>query len=355
MGDAASKADCACCGPQDPALEQQAQYTAPNVASAYSVPQGGGPAPAPRTLQRAPAASVPGGGEQDFLPEGGGWADEEEHASPLFVPPPPPMTEAELRAEKEKAERAARRESEEEAAQKARQATAAAQQRQQPPPRSERAPHPAPPPAPRPAAAAPAADAPPSRSPPAAAAAAAGAAPAASGGGFGGGMDLEVVLIDLEGAETQAYISALTEISGGMGSVGPDNAQLRDFLLTNTALSADDLDTELLKVATASESFSVEMDGFISLIRENCISENDALQQFISLSSDGMEITAEDCRSGLLNLLQHRLNMSWPEATAERVFDVVMVDAALTISMEQWITYCKKIGRIARLARYLRL
>mmetsp|Transcript_95019 Transcript_95019/g.251074 ORF Transcript_95019/g.251074 Transcript_95019/m.251074 type:complete len:171 (+) Transcript_95019:2-514(+) len=170
-------------------------------------------------------------------------------------------------------------------------------------------------------------------------------------------MDLEIVLCDLEGAETQAYGALLLDFAGHTGgtSVQPDDVRMRDFILTNSALSVEDLDTELLKVASASETFTIDLEGFLSLLRNHAINENDALQQFISLSTDGVEITSEDCRSGLLNLLQHRLHTKWPEQTNERVFDVVMRDAHLTIGMEQWITFSKQMGRIARLARHLQL
>jgi len=171
------------------------------------------------------------------------------------------------------------------------------------------------------------------------------------------GLDLEILLIDLPGAELQTYGSAMLSLAGPSGGslLQPDNIQLRDFLLTNSAISSEDLDMELLKVASANDTFSIDTDGFLGLLREHAVSENDALQQFIALSPEGTEISGQDCRSGLANLLQQRLHTNWPASTTERVVDVVMKEAQLTIGMEQWIGFARHLGRVARLARYLKL
>jgi len=165
-------------------------------------------------------------------------------------------------------------------------------------------------------------------------------------------LTLEVMLADLDGAEYTAYGAAFDSFSGNGAALQPSDEKLRDFIVTNSAITLQDLDMDLLKIASTNESLTIDKAGFLQLLRDNSINEGDALQQFMGMASDGESLPSEDCRTGLLNLIQQKLNTNFSDNRSEQIFDIVMVDAGLTVSMEQWVSYCKKVGRIVRLARY---
>eukprot|EP00929_Paragymnodinium_shiwhaense_P020467 TRINITY_DN13639_c0_g1_i1.p1 TRINITY_DN13639_c0_g1~~TRINITY_DN13639_c0_g1_i1.p1 ORF type:complete len:363 (+),score=81.96 TRINITY_DN13639_c0_g1_i1:150-1238(+) len=165
---------------------------------------------------------------------------------------------------------------------------------------------------------------------------------------------VQSLLKDINGFEAAMYGDAFSSFATA-GFAEPDNRQLRDFLLANSALSMDDLDTELLKVASASESFSIELAGFLKLMQDHSVADSEALNQFVGLTSDGETITSEDCRTGLLRLMESELGASIGAQRADVIFDTVMGAAGLTISMEEWFVCCKQTARIVRLLRFAHL
>mmetsp|Transcript_69233 Transcript_69233/g.122466 ORF Transcript_69233/g.122466 Transcript_69233/m.122466 type:complete len:277 (-) Transcript_69233:41-871(-) len=171
-----------------------------------------------------------------------------------------------------------------------------------------------------------------------------------------GTASFEDVLADLEGAEQAAYTAAFKSLAAGQASLTPDHEQLRNFVLLNSGVGEGDLDTELLKIASTSESFSIDADSFVMLLRTNAVSDSEALEVFVSMSADGETVSAEDCRNGLFSMLSSSsLGDSLPADRSERIIDTVMTDAGLTVNMEQWLGYSKTAGRIVRLASYAKV
>eukprot|EP00435_Cladocopium_sp_Y103_P052623 s2_g16.t1 len=224
---------------------------------------------------------------------------------------------------------------------------------------------------PRSAAAAPPTSAPPAPAPAApaapAATAAASAAPAprkkepvksapvkrqqdSPGQGFG----IDAVLTDLEGAEQAAFKAAFKSLSSGLEVLPLDHDQLRSFILINSGVTEQDLEVEMLKLASARDDFSIDATALISLLREHPISDDDVLNLFMSLSTDGESLSAEECRTGLLQLTSRLPETGLSEERMDRVFDTVMTSAGLTVSMEEWMQYAKTAARILRLIAYSR-
>ncbi|CAE7460061.1 B'ETA [Symbiodinium natans] len=116
-------------------------------------------------------------------------------------------------------------------------------------------------------------------------------------------LSLEGILADLEGAETSAWGSAFASLAKGQEALQPDHNQLRSFIETNSAVS--DIDTELLKIASTNEAFAIDRDAFVMLLRMNPVNESEALESFLRLSGGGDNISSEDCRTGLFQLLQN--------------------------------------------------
>lgn len=159
------------------------------------------------------------------------------------------------------------------------------------------------------------------------------------------------ILSNLEGSEEVLYGEAFASFPGGLnGFVMLDCVAMRDFICTNSSISMDDIDLELLKIASPDEGLSLH--GFLHLLREFSISDGDSISHFMGLSSDGETLVAEECRSGLLLFAQQRLMTNFNDDRWECIFNTVMWDASVSVSMEQWINYCKFTGRIVRLLRY---
>jgi len=162
------------------------------------------------------------------------------------------------------------------------------------------------------------------------------------------------VLSNLDGSEEVLYGEAFASFPGGLnGFVGLDSTAMRDFICTNSAISMDDIDLELLKVASPDEGLSRE--GFLLLLRDFSISDGDSISHFMGLSADGESLVSEECRSGLLLFAQQKLMTNFSDDRWECIFNTVMWDAGVSVSMEQWLGYCKFTGRIVRLLRYAQL
>jgi len=175
-----------------------------------------------------------------------------------------------------------------------------------------------------------------------------------SRGAAGREVSADDILSNLEGSEEVLYGDAFSSFPGGATSfVTLDCLPMRDFLVTNSCISMDDLDLELLKVAQTDDGLS--RDGFLQLLREFAVSDSDSLGQFMGLSSNGESLAAEECRSGLLLFCQQKLSTNFSDDRWECVFNAVLWDAGITVDMEKWCIYCKTTARMVRLLRYAQL
>jgi hypothetical protein len=162
------------------------------------------------------------------------------------------------------------------------------------------------------------------------------------------------ILSDLEGSEKVLYSEAFTMFPGGRnGFVGLDCAAMREFLCTNSVLTMQDVDVELLKAASTEEGLSKL--SFLQLLGEHSVLESDAISNFLSLSADGDSLASDECRSGLLLFAQQTLSSNFSEERWELILNTVMWDAGVVVPMEQWISYCKLCGRIVWLLRYIQV
>merc|ERR1712113_1296871 len=123
-------------------------------------------------------------------------------------------------------------------------------------------------------------------------------------------------------------------------------------ILANTGIEPNDLDMELLKIASSNDAFGIDRNGFMQIIRDNAVTDGEAIEHFLGQSSNGQTMTSEDCRDGLLHALQRRLGATLTAPQNERMFDLIMADVEAEVSMEQWVALCKRAGRIVRLARF---
>jgi len=170
------------------------------------------------------------------------------------------------------------------------------------------------------------------------------------GGGYGGGgagLSADAILSDLDGAEMKAYQDAYVSFGGG-SPVPLDNAQMRDFLQQNAAI--EDIDVVLLQAMN--DNMQVEMGAFISVLQTNAMGDGDAIGQFSSLSTDGEQLAAEECRTGLTMMGMDRFAVNYNDDRWDGILNMVMMDAGPTVNLEQWIRYCKTVARYIRLFKY---
>mmetsp|Transcript_139604 Transcript_139604/g.246501 ORF Transcript_139604/g.246501 Transcript_139604/m.246501 type:complete len:275 (-) Transcript_139604:129-953(-) len=175
-----------------------------------------------------------------------------------------------------------------------------------------------------------------------------------SRGAAGREVSADDILSNLEGSEEVLYGDAFSSFPGGATSfVTLDCLPMRDFLVTNSCISMDDLDLELLKVAQTDDGLS--RDGFLQLLREFAVSDSDSLGQFMGLSSNGESLAADECRSGLLLFCQQKLSTNFSDDRWDCIFNAILWDAGITVDMEKWCIYCKTTARMVRLLRYAQL
>lgn len=161
----------------------------------------------------------------------------------------------------------------------------------------------------------------------------------------------EDIISNLEDAEEMLYgrDTFAMLLSGQQLSVGLDSAAMRDFILSNSTISSDDIDMELLKVASPDEGLSRE--AFLCLLREFPVSEANSISSFMELSENGETIASEECRTGLLLFGQQQLASNLSDEQWERILNSVMRDAGVAVKLEEWLVYCKLLARMVRLLR----
>lgn len=184
---------------------------------------------------------------------------------------------------------------------------------------------------------------------------------AASAGGSTGGLTFASVLADLEDSEQMVFGSSFQAFNSG-NPVPYTHDGLKDFVATNTAVSFQDLDTELVRVASANEDMQVTVSDFLAVLRENAASDTAMLESFLNLAASspgGSEaIEASECRSGLLMFFNDQLGpqvVAMSEQRWEAVFDSVMSDCGPTVSMDSWTMYAKRIARVIRVVHLAKL
>merc|ERR1719506_557212 len=135
----------------------------------------------------------------------------------------------------------------------------------------------------------------------------AGGAPAGGASGVGvAGLTEDQILSDLPSAEQKAYQEAFITFAGG--SPAPlDNQQMRSFLANNASI--DDIDVTLLQ-AMNQDSMSIDLNCFLELLRNNAMSDGDAIGQFTQLSQDGVSLASEECRTGLTMMGMEKFNVN---------------------------------------------
>jgi len=167
-------------------------------------------------------------------------------------------------------------------------------------------------------------------------------------------VTFDLVLSDLEQAEDQAWGSAFKQFDDSKrGSVQMDHVLMREFLIENSALTMDTLDTALLRLLD--EDGGVDVGKFLMVLRTNAVDEGQTIEQFMNLARENDSIPSEDCRSGLHMFGTQWLQTNFSQEQWDRIFNVIMMDAGAVVPMEQWHNYSLNLGRITRLVNYCKI
>mmetsp|Transcript_78139 Transcript_78139/g.252990 ORF Transcript_78139/g.252990 Transcript_78139/m.252990 type:complete len:224 (-) Transcript_78139:207-878(-) len=160
-------------------------------------------------------------------------------------------------------------------------------------------------------------------------------------------VSFDTARADLLAAEQTVYSQVFSKLPGGnSGKVPLDTEELKNFFMINTGVDETELETEILKTGALDQG-GMNLEMFMQFIRDNPgVTDAMAISDFLNISSDGQSASSQDCRSRLLILGKETLGAKFSEEQWESLFDTVMEDADLTVSMEQWIGYSKRAARI---------
>jgi len=173
--------------------------------------------------------------------------------------------------------------------------------------------------------------------------------PGGGGGGYGGGAGLteDAILSDLASSEEKAYQDAFNAFNGGQ-PVPLDNAAMRSFIDTNA--SCDDVEIALLQAMD--DTMTVQFYTFLELLRNNSMADTEIIGAFTQLSSDGVQLSAEETRNGLVMLSSSMMQRNFTDNRWDAILNMVMMDAGPTVDMEQWMRYAKTVARFIRLFQF---
>merc|ERR1712228_440326 len=100
--------------------------------------------------------------------------------------------------------------------------------------------------------------------------------------------------------------------------------------------------------------------NFMRLLTNRAEVETMAIEQFLSMSCNGETVTLEQCRNGLLQFgkQQCEFRASQPPQLSEdqwnRILESVLGESKIkTVTLEIWISFCRRASRMARLAYYV--
>lgn len=166
----------------------------------------------------------------------------------------------------------------------------------------------------------------------------------------GGSITMDLILSDLETAESIVYGEVFANLDDAhSGHVPLDHMLLPEYLQTRTALEGTEMDQVLLSKAKKVEGQDViDVDSFCAICREHAVSEMQVTGHFFSLG-DGDAIGSEECRNGLHIFVATQLGLDIPQARWDRVLDAAMVYVEAQVSLEQWTELSKRVARMVRL------
>lgn len=169
-------------------------------------------------------------------------------------------------------------------------------------------------------------------------------------------VTLEMVFGDLLRAEEVAYRPAFEVFAGGSQHASASDEMVRDFICGYSTLTRENYEERLVQDGHADECGNIPREGFINIMREYSIREEDIIEHFGRVTNDNTEpLTSPDCRTALLFLCQQSLGCDFTEDRWERMFDTVMWDAEILIDLEQWRSYSKNIARMVRVMCFTKL
>mmetsp|Transcript_118291 Transcript_118291/g.252587 ORF Transcript_118291/g.252587 Transcript_118291/m.252587 type:complete len:223 (-) Transcript_118291:78-746(-) len=158
----------------------------------------------------------------------------------------------------------------------------------------------------------------------------------------------DLLISDLEAAEEKVYGEVFKPWDQSRSGIVPmDNHDLRGYLASNSDIEATEIDTELLKHGSLDEG-GVSLFNFIQLMRDCCVSDTSSIEDFLAMGGESQSVPAEDCRSRLMIMGQRKFGATFNEDQWDRIFNIVMRDASVTVTMDQWTVYCKQVARICR-------
>merc|ERR1712194_687577 len=176
-----------------------------------------------------------------------------------------------------------------------------------------------------------------------------GSSKAAKSGGSG--LTFQAVVQDLEKTEQLVYGSAFVTLSPSSTPLPVMTPSLVDYVATNSSLAMDEVDTELLKLASTTDEMTIDKDQFVQIMQNSAVGEHPVLETFLSMGN-GEVMEASECRTGMLVFFSDSLGPMVQGLSEDRwdtIFNEVLIDAGAEVNLEAWTNYCKRVARIIRM------
>merc|ERR1712070_999380 len=138
----------------------------------------------------------------------------------------------------------------------------------------------------------------------------------------------------------------------GTAKVPRSHMLLRYYIVEHTALLEESLDAELERVCGNDEC--VTLDAFATLMRTNCLRDNESAVRWARVSQSRMQIGILDCRKALQQYAEEAVDDPHPSAEVDEVLDVILQGASLSVSFDDWDDMLEKTARMLRLLRQIR-
>lgn len=164
-----------------------------------------------------------------------------------------------------------------------------------------------------------------------------------------GAITFQSVVDNLEEAEQMVYGTVFQDFNSG-NPVAINHEKLQDFVATNSALTMENIEVELMQAASVTEDMQVTQDIFRGIMCGNAVSEAAVFTFFSNMGVD--QVDSGDARSGLVSGCSELLGpvaASINQDKWDNILDSVLAGCDPMVDMQAFTNYTQRVARIIRI------
>jgi len=170
---------------------------------------------------------------------------------------------------------------------------------------------------------------------------------------------LNLLVSNLEKLEELVYRETFSTFDmDDSGLVPLSDGDLHCFVLANSAIGVDGLDGALLchAATTPASAWGLDLPGFLRLLREHALPADTAVQYFNDATRPGGGAPAiTDCGGNLRRFAAQHMGgvalAEFSQGEQDMIFEATLQGGAARLTLDEWVSCCKRIARIIRVAR----